>query len=436
VSSNLAGCASFPRVSAVEARSNRDNRGRTDPESANPAGEIAGENVLPAFQARRTDRLLPGADLLGGSSDGRTADSDSASLGSNPSPPATAKPLISWGFDPPSGADTANIAEPDAAQKPAQCNTPFAARSRTGLLPGAGLHQGDAIEVIRATIADSTIDLVYLDPPFLTQKDWTGTAGSFSDRWHWSDEAAAQAADLAKAAPIAAQLITGFWGRSGAAAYYVAMALLFVELRRVLRLTGSIWVHADDTAIHGLRIMLDVVFGPELMLGVVIWKRSAAHNTTAGFGRVHDTIACSARSRATRWRLWRIAKARPAPDRGDLDGHFVGGDPFTHFFVDGFSDDQLSSSSAERVGYPTQKPVALLERIILAATLRGDTVLDPTCGSGTTLFAAVKHGRRAIGIDRSAEAIAAATSRLSLDTRKLKSKQRQPRADQSQGELL
>lgn len=266
------------------------------------------------------------------------------------------------------------------------------------------LHHGPAADVL-ATFAPASVDMVYMDPPFGNGKVWTGKAGTFDDRW------AGIASDAGWAALRAHTLIgcraveIGINGGSPHARGYIgAMAGILVAAWRALKPTGTLWLHHDDTMAAYLRVLGDMVFGPRDALGTVVWKRTSSHNMKRlrCYGRNHDTITVWGRTRVARYRLWRTGS--------DL----VQGDPIGggHFRVDGFCDDQLNARSAERVDYPTQKPVALVSRFIAAATVPGDLVLDPTCGSGTTLVAAPALGRRAVGIDASADAITAARARL------------------------
>lgn len=151
-----------------------------------------------------------------------------------------------------------------------------------------------------------------------------------------------------------------------------------------------------------------MVFGVDAELGTLVWRRThgVPSSRRKDYARVCDTIACWGRSPAAAWRLWRIGT--------------LGGDPLSPRWsprFDGFAAAApLGSAENERVGYPTQKPIALLEELISAATLCDDLVLDPTCGSGTTLVAARGLGRRSIGIDVSSDAIAAAKFRLDAFT--------------------
>lgn len=259
--------------------------------------------------------------------------------------------------------------------------------------------RGDAIETLRREVPGACIDMAYLDPPFGTGLDWHGKAGRFSDRHRWDKTARAAQAELStlRAWPVLAA--AGALLAPSQRAYLFKMAQLFCELRRVLKRSGSLWLHCDDTMGHYLRCALDVVFGPENALGAVIWRRTGTHSSARHFGRVHDTIYVAGRTRAARRKLARCG------------GEFLCDDPSSRVVIDGFAEDRLGSTSKERTGYPTQKPVALLERLIRCATRPGDLVLDACCGSGTALAAAKNLGRASIGIDRSAAAVAIARKR-------------------------
>lgn len=271
----------------------------------------------------------------------------------------------------------------------------------------SSLFHGDAVEVMRREIAPRSIDMIYSDPPFGNEKIWTGKAGSFSDRWSPDDASRRGWNALAEHSPNGAALMgsaTSAFGKAGRA-YLGTMAGLVLACNRVLKSTGTLWLHFDDTMGAYLRLLCCAVFGGDAEVGTLIWKRTAGgHGNAKGFGRVHDTIAVYARSRAALWRMWRIGS--------------LGGDPCMLGWsprFDTFAAAQpFNAGCKERVGYPTQKPVALLEELISAATLRDNIVLDPTMGSGTALVAARNLGRRGIGIDLSPDAIAAARKRLDI----------------------
>lgn len=252
--------------------------------------------------------------------------------------------------------------------------------------------EGDAATVL-GTIAARSIDMIYMDPPFGNGLEWTAVAGSFSDVWAWNDEAEARANRLRRQTEIIFTCAPAPSDR----AYLLFIAEMLVQVRRVLALHGHLFLHCDDTMRAHLRIVIDVIFGFDATRGEIIWRRSDAHSNSRSYGRVHDTIIVACRSprgaAARDWRFDNSALWRDIED-GRLD------------------DVRLNAQSAERVGYPTQKPIALIERLILSSTRPGETVLDPTCGSGTTCVAARGVNRRFIGIDRNPEAIGLARRRM------------------------
>lgn len=204
-----------------------------------------------------------------------------------------------------------------------------------------------------------TVDLAYLDPPFFTQRQHVGRRGAFTDRWD----------DLA--------------------AYLGFMRTCLVALRRALKPSGSLYLHCDDHAAAELRILCDEVFGTGWFQNCIAWKRSSGSNSARrSFGRCHDSLLFYAGPGHT----WNP----PPEDVGDL---WLDIPP-------------INSWARERTGWPTQKPEALLERIVLASSNPGDLVLDAMCGSGTALVVAERHGRRWVGVDSSADALRVARERL------------------------
>jgi len=259
-------------------------------------------------------------------------------------------------------------------------------------------------------------------------------------------------------------------------AYLAMMAPRLVELRRVLRPTGSLYLHCDPTASHYLKLLLDAVFGPEAFQNEIVWKRTAAHSSANRYGPVHDVILFYGRSASRAWsggyqaygeaylqrfsqgesrafkaenltgagvrhgetgQAWRgfdvTAKGRhwafppKVLDQMDAEGNIYWpkkpggwprikqyldeskGVPLQDVWVDVFP---INSQAQERLGYPTQKPEALLERIIRASSKEGDTVLDPFCGCGTAVAVAEKLKRKWIGIDITHLAISLIKTRL------------------------
>jgi len=335
------------------------------------------------------------------------------------------------------------------------------------------LYYGDNQDIMRRYIADESVDLVYADPPFnsnanynilFAEKDGSKAAGqiqAFTDTWSWDAEDEAVYADLVmKGGKVAdcLQAFRQFIGPCDMLAYLVMMAPRLMECRRVLKPTGSMYLHCDPSASHYLKMLLDGVFGPTQFRNEITWKRTSAHNDPGRYGANTDTILFFTKSDKWTWNeirtehdekyltrfrhadadgrrwmddnltakglsgggytyeykgvtsLWRV----PLTTMKRLDSenrlHFTnkGGIRLKRYLdenkgrvLQALWDDipPINSQAAERLGYPTQKPVALLERIIQASSNPGDTVLDPFCGCGTTVDAAQKLGRRWIGID-------------------------------------
>ena len=232
------------------------------------------------------------------------------------------------------------------------------------------LRHGDCIDVLKE-IPDASIDLVYLDPPFNSGSERRGRTGlHFADRF----------GDIA--------------------AYRAFLAPRLQELFRVLRPTGSILVHVDWHTSHHVRLMLDEIFGSENFVNHLIWSYGLGGSGPRSFARKHDDIFLYARP-DDYWFQPPMVPARSARLRGRMKKA-----------TDVLDIASINNMAFERTGWPTQKPIALLNMLVRACCAPGGTVLDPTCGSGTTLVAAVNAQRRALGIDISAAALAIATSRL------------------------
>jgi site-specific DNA-methyltransferase (adenine-specific) len=357
------------------------------------------------------------------------------------------------------------------------------------------LYYGDNLAVLRENIADESVDLVYLDPPFnsaasynLLFKAPSGEGSqaqieAFEDTWHWN-ESAERAFDEVMSGPNsdAATMLRAMrsaLGENDMMAYLAMMAVRLIELHRVLKATGSLYLHCDPTASHYLKIILDSIFGPANFRNEIIWKRKAGRGETnkqaIRFGVSHDVILFFAKSDASkfnrqhrdndpdyiaskfvheengrRYRLDNLTspsyrpnlvyeyKGYPPPENGwavspetmermDREGrvHFPAKktqrlqrkrylDELEGETVDTLWDDisPINSQAKERLGYPTQKPLELLERILSASSEEGQLVLDPFCGCGTTVHAAQKMNRQWIGIDVTHLAIALIERRL------------------------
>lgn len=297
-----------------------------------------------------------------------------------------------------------------------------------------------------------------------TDDDAAAQIEAFEDTWHWTHVTEEQYTDFLDTGPgrviDALAAFRSMLGENDAMAYLVNMALRLVELHRVLKPTGSLYLHCDPTMSHYLKIILDAAFGPEHFVNEVIWKRTSAHNKTKRYGPVHDVILMYAKGKKWTWnpqhvpydedyvtefyrhkdsagrryrlsdltsnnpggrylwkdspppgnRYWGVSEEtmRDYEERGLVQYSKNGIPSFIRYLdtmpgqllQDVWADIKpLGARAAERLGYPTQKPLALLERIITASTNPGDVVLDPFCGCGTTVDAAQKLGRRWMGID-------------------------------------
>lgn len=341
------------------------------------------------------------------------------------------------------------------------------------------LFYGDNLEVLRRDVKDESIDLVYLDPPFnsnrgyniiFKQHDTTSDAAqiqAFDDTWKWTPVTDTQytgyvSGDLRLRVADALTAFRTLLGENDAMAYLVNMAPRLVELHRVLKPTGSLYLHCDPTMSHYLKILLDAIFDPRNFQNEISWKRFSAKNDSLRFGRSHDVILFYTKGKTFTWNAqfgpfeldyvdenYRYVEAKTGRRyrRGDLTAAKPGGNvsyewhgarpykgrywaysrenmdemlaagriefrstgmPVFKRYLDEqpgvplqdiWTDVRLHSGSSERLGYPTQKPLALLERIITASSNPGDVVLDPFCGCGTTVDAAQKLGRAWIGID-------------------------------------
>ncbi|MEW6223206.1 MAG: DNA methyltransferase [Chloroflexota bacterium] len=339
---------------------------------------------------------------------------------------------------------------------------------------------GDNLDVLARHVATESVDLVYLDPPFNSNADYNvlfsehgeksaAQIGAFTDTWKWNTEAAAAYQDVVERGGEVAKAMLAFrtlLGTSDMLAYLSMMAPRLIELRRALKLTGSLYLHCDPTAAHYLKLLLDAVFGPEQFLSEVIWKRTGTHSSAKRWGPVHDTLLMYAKKRGQQtWNRPHVPLGeehrRRHYSQKDAEGrvythgeltapgirHGQSGAVWRGFDVTAigrhwsttverldemdaegriyfpkdngwprvirYEEDSkgravgdvwedippINMQARERLGYPTQKPIRLLERLIEASSNPGDLVLDPFCGCGTAIDAAQDLGRRWVGID-------------------------------------
>ena len=344
------------------------------------------------------------------------------------------------------------------------------------------LYFGDNLHVLRDSIDDESVDLVYLDPPFNSNANYNilfkspegqsseSQIEAFEDTWHWNASAESAFDEVMRSGNTDAftllRAMRDFLGDNDMMAYLAMMAVRLIELHRVLKPTGSLYLHCDPTASHYLKLLLDGVFGADNLVSEVVWKRTGTHSSANRWGPVHDTIFFYSKSSQHTWNRLYVPldedHRRRHYSKTDEDGRrYTHGEltaPGTrngrsgvswrgfdvaalgrhwmttvekldsmdregkiYFPPDGswprlkrFEDEgkggraigdvwsdipPLNMMARERLGYPTQKPLALLERIIAASSNEGDVVLDPFCGCGTAVHAAQKLGRQWIGID-------------------------------------
>ncbi|MBW6531686.1 DNA methyltransferase [Sphingomonas citri] len=298
--------------------------------------------------------------------------------------------------------------------------------------PTNHLYYGDNLDVLRREIADASVDLIYLDPPFNSNAsynilfrapDGAGTAAqveAFHDSWHWNDAAADAFDQVARSGHADAfQLLDSlrrFLGENDMLAYLAMMTIRLIELRRVLKPSGSLYLHCDPTAGHYLKLLLDGVFAPRAFRREIVWRSgwvSGFKTRTANWVRNHDTIFYYVRDPAADWTFNKQYVAHAAGYERRGGGANPLGKPIDDVWDDpALYSPNIKSFSVEKLGYPTQKPVALLERIIAASSRPGDLVLDPFCGCGTAVHAAQKLARRWTGIDVTHLAIALIEKRL------------------------
>lgn len=304
------------------------------------------------------------------------------------------------------------------------------------------LFYGDNLLVLRRKIQDSSIDLIYLDPPFQSGRDYNilfqhrqqedlGDINpqimAFTDTWTWSSDDALQMQELVETSePRLSDAISALFrilGPSDLMSYVVMMAARVKELFRVLRPGGSLFLHCDPSASHYLKIVLDAIFKPSDFVNEIIWHHGlGAFRSANSFPSKHDVIFLYRKPGGpytfNKLRGEVTEAMRKKYCHKDEQGFYMmsygkkyylkGGKPFD----DVWAIPAIAPTSSERMGYPTQKPLALLERIIEAASNEGDVILDPFCGCGTAVVAAQKLNRSWVGIDISYFAIQLIKARL------------------------
>ena len=352
------------------------------------------------------------------------------------------------------------------------------------------LFYGDNLPILQERFAGESVDLIYLDPPFnsnrsynVLYKDESGSEAeaqilAFEDTWHWNNDTNDQLERLRERGDKLAQLLetlVSVLGRNQMTAYLVMMTARLLELHRVLKPTGSLYLHCDPTASHYLKMILDMIFGVAGFQNEIVWKRTSSHSDAKRFPKITDTLLFYSKSQDFIWNPihgkysekylkthytnvdsggrrfrydnlvkpkgsvgyfysllgcepppngWRMPESRAQEwlAEGKIEIPPTGKIPSFKRFLDEMKGvlppnlwadiPPINSQAKEALGYPTQKPVELLERIIQSSSHPGDVILDPFCGCGTAIHAAQKLGRKWIGIDNNQLAVSLAQKRL------------------------
>ena len=291
---------------------------------------------------------------------------------------------------------------------------------------------GDNLDIMRG-INSATVDLIYLDPPYNSNRDYEAPIGSkaagaaFKDAWHLSDVDLHEHGELAERNPAAYNVIqaAGTCHSAGMQAYLIYMAVRLLEMKRILKPTGSIYLQCDDAANSYLRLLMDSIFGRKMFRNAVIWSYTGGGVPSKDFPRKHDTIFRYGGVNRTFNKLTVPYKAPDRWNKTDEQGRKYkdikksNGKVYRNYLKEGKAMPDVwdipivSASGKERTGYPTQKPLALLERIIKASSNEGDVVFDPFCGCATTCVAASRLRRQWIGCDLSELAVQLVNERIS-----------------------
>ncbi|HEX7736876.1 MAG TPA: site-specific DNA-methyltransferase [Ktedonobacteraceae bacterium] len=284
--------------------------------------------------------------------------------------------------------------------------------------PARIVYYGDNLQVLRAHLADESVDLIYLDPPFYSQRNYQaffrqvqpiargqGRARAFGDIWRWGPEAEQAYEAVVTVVPEvvgrALSTLRALLGMGPLLAYLVMMGARLVELRRVLKAEGSVYLHCDPAASHYLKLLLDAVFGGENFRNEIVWFYKTGGASQRHFARKHDLIFFYSKSERYIFHAQK-EKSYMMHRYGFKKSEFLRDERGEYTWVymkDVWELPALGAADGQRLGYPTQKPEALLERIILASSNEGGVVLDPFCGSGTALVVAQRLGRGWVGIE-------------------------------------
>ena len=312
------------------------------------------------------------------------------------------------------------------------------------------LYTGDNLYILHGMDSE-TVDMIYLDPPFNSKRLYKAPVGSkaagasFKDMWTWQDVDESYLEQLIEDFPYLVQFIQSVEVIHGKPmmAYLTYMTQRLIEMRRVLKPTGSIYLHCDPTASHYLKILMDRIFGKDKFRNEIIWYYSKWSNSSNRFQANHDVVLLYVKGKSAFFKTqYQLSDDKRRKLEKGYQINVAGGkrqliyynskkikevDPARYDVLvdrtranpgspmpDVWTDiNILNSQAKERVGYPTQKPLALLDRIIKASSNEGDLVLDPFCGCATTCVAAQHLHRKWVGIDISEKAAELVVDRLS-----------------------
>ena len=286
------------------------------------------------------------------------------------------------------------------------------------------LYTGDNLYILNGMNSES-VDLIYLDPPFNSKRIYSAPVGSksagasFKDMWSWQDIDEYYLEGL-RDYPLMVEFIHSIDDRA-MKAYITYMAQRLVELYRVLKATGSIYLHIDPTASHYLKVIMDKIFGKNNFRNEIVWHYyNIASTSKTFFGRKHDIILFYAKGKKNIFNFDNVRDNYSENSNWVKHGGYAKDDrykpnPKGKLPHDVWAIPTINNMSKERTGYPTQKPLTLLRRIIEASSDEGDVVFDPFCGCATAMVAAQQLNRRWIGIDIEAKAADILIQRLSDD---------------------
>jgi DNA modification methylase len=309
--------------------------------------------------------------------------------------------------------------------------------------PTNALYYGDNLDVLRRHIDDQSVDLVYLDPPFKSDQNYnvlfeehngaksTAQIKVFSDTWRWGKQAAESYEELVEQGGPVSKTMQAFrtlLSDTDMLAYLSMMAPRLIELERKLKPGGSIYLHCDPTASHYLKLLMDAVFTPQAFCNEIVWSYRRWPSPVKHYQRMHDTLLFYRKQ----GRVVPTFNVEYEPNSPSYVKRFKGKtqmlDPDTKTRKITLESDSkglprrdvwdisiIPGSGHERLGFPTQKPKALLKRIIETSTRDGDVVLDPFCGCGTAIESAHRLKRKWIGIDITHLAISLIRHRLAKE---------------------